>query len=86
VCVGLDGRQTAMQAERSQERWQQLVGLGFVSGPCFTPDWRSRGGQLTARIVPRVGVPAFPDVEIESVFGRALVDVELPDLSREDTP
>lgn len=85
VCVGLDGQQTTQQAERSQEQWQVLTGMQFASDPCFTPDFTTRGGQLTARIAPRVGVPVYPDVEIQTVYACPLVDVELPDLSREDT-
>jgi hypothetical protein len=54
VCVGLDGQQTAAQAALSREERQALLGLQFASDPCFTPDFTSRGGQLTARIAPRV--------------------------------
>jgi len=85
VCVGLDGRQTAEQGRWSQAQRQTLVGLGLAS-PSWLASDVDRGGQLRARIAPRApSLPAYPDVEIQSVYARSIVDVELPDLSREDT-
>lgn len=55
VCVGLDGRQTAIQAEWSQEQRQVLVGLNLASPSWLAGGSGDRGGQLRAPIAPNRG-------------------------------
>lgn len=54
VCVGLDGRQTALQAEWSRQEHQELVSANLPVAACL-PAPTARGGQLRARIAPNGG-------------------------------
>jgi hypothetical protein len=54
VCVGLDGRQTAVQAEWSRQEHQELVSANLPVAGCL-PVPTARGGQLRARIAPNGG-------------------------------
>lgn len=51
VCVGLDGRQTSLQARWSTQEHQTLVGINLAT-PVPWPDMTKRGGQLRANLTP----------------------------------